>query len=89
MSVNEYVKIGIVVVVVGAVFAFLWRRGMLARLTAYISQTRDELKKCTWPSRAELKGSTVVVIISTLLLGAFTVVVDIAVRWVVNQITHL
>jgi preprotein translocase subunit SecE len=86
--VNEYVKIGIGVVVVGAVFAFLWRRGMLMRLANYISQTRDELKKCTWPSRDELKGSTLVVIISTVLLAVFTVAVDLVAHWIVNQITH-
>jgi preprotein translocase subunit SecE len=64
------------VVVVGGVFAWLWRAGHLARLTAYVQQTKEELRKCTWPSLEELKGSTVVVAISILILGAFTVAVD-------------
>jgi len=64
------------VVVVGALFAWLWRGGYLARLTLYIQQTREELRKCTWPTVAELKGSTVVVAVSIVLLGGFTVLVD-------------
>ncbi|MCX8090679.1 MAG: preprotein translocase subunit SecE [Verrucomicrobiae bacterium] len=59
-----------------AVFAFLWWRGHLARFATYLQQTREELKKCTWPSWEELKGSTVVVAISILALGLFTVAVD-------------
>jgi preprotein translocase subunit SecE len=64
------------VVVVGGVFVWLWRAGYLARLTTYVQQTKEELRKCTWPSLEELKGSTVVVAISILILGVFTVAVD-------------
>ena len=42
-----------------------------------MQETREELRKCTWPTWDELKGSTVVVMISILLLGVFTVVVDL------------
>lgn len=64
------------VVVVGGTFLWLWRTGQLARLTTYVQQTREELRKCTWPTWDELKGSTVVVAISIVLLGLFTVLVD-------------
>jgi len=56
-------------VVVGGVFAWLWRAGHLARLTAYVQATREELRKCTWPTWEELKGSTIVVAISIFLLA--------------------
>ena len=68
------------------VFAFLWRKGYLLRLSNYVQETREELKKCTWPSRDELKGSTVVVMISILILGLFTVVIDFAILKFVNWI---
>jgi preprotein translocase subunit SecE len=74
--VNDLVKIGIWVVVVGIAFAVLWRKGYLVRFADYIKATREELRKCTWPSWDELKGSTVVVFVSILLLGGFTVLVD-------------
>ena len=41
-----------------------------------MQETREELKKCSWPTWEELKGSTVVIMISIALLGAFTEVVD-------------
>ena len=72
--------------VVGVVFGILWRKGYLLRLTTYVQQTREELRKCTWPTWAELKGSTVVVGVSIVLLGGFTVLVDyifvLLVRWI-------
>jgi len=33
-------------------------------------------QKCTWPSWPELKGSTVVIFISIIILGGFTMLVD-------------
>jgi len=74
--VSELTKILIWVVVIGAVFAFLWKQGHLQRFATYVQLTREELKKCTWPTWDELKGSTMVVMVSILLLGAFTVAVD-------------
>lgn len=84
---NDYVKLGIWVAVIGGVFVFLWRKGHLRRLANYVQETREELRKCTWPSFEELKGSTVVVTISTLLLGLFTVVVDLVATYLVRAIT--
>jgi preprotein translocase subunit SecE len=73
------------VVAIGGLFAWLWWAGHLVRFADYIRQTREELKKCTWPTWDELKGSTVVVSISIVLLGGFTVLVDFVfslfVRW--------
>ena len=73
------------VVLVGGVFGWLWKTGQLERFATYVSLTREELRKCTWPSVEELKGSTVVVAISILILGGFTMGADfvftVLVRW--------
>jgi preprotein translocase subunit SecE len=74
--VNWYLKLGLWVCVIGAVFFYAWRKGVLVRMANYAAETREELKKCTWPTVDELKGSTVVVMITLGLLGAFTVVID-------------
>ena len=63
-------------VIIGAAFVFCWQKGYLRQLTDYVQATREELRKCTWPTWDELKGSTVVVTISILLLGGFVVLVD-------------
>ena len=68
--------IGIWAAVSGTIFVVLWRKGVLRQMTDYVQQTREELRKCTWPTWDELKGSTVIVGISIFILGGFTVVVD-------------
>ena len=67
------------------VFLFMWRKGHLARLRNYVLETREELRKCTWPTWAELKGSTVVVMITVLLLGGFTVGIDVVIAMLVRM----
>jgi preprotein translocase subunit SecE len=76
IDVNTYIQIAIWAAVVLVAFAFLWRGGHLIRFAAYVRQTREELRKCTWPTWDELKGSTVVVTISIVILSGFTVFVD-------------
>jgi preprotein translocase subunit SecE len=81
---NNYVIL-IWVAVIGAAFAFLWWAGHLKRISAYVAETREELKKCTWPTWDELKGSTVLVAVTILMLGVFTVAVD----WISTQLILL
>ncbi len=75
--------------IAAVVFVVLWRKGQLGRLSNYCLETRDELRKCTWPTFAELRGSTVVVMISTVLLGGFTMGVDFVLAMLVRLITQL
>ena len=75
------------VAVAAAIFAFLWWQGYLMRLSNYVQQTREELKKCAWPSWEELKGSTAVITISIILLGGFTVLVDFIFMQLVRLLT--
>ena len=82
---NGYLGLIIWIVVIGAIFGFMWQRGYLIRIRDYCAETQEELKKCTWPSVDELKGSTVVVMLTILLLGVFTVSVD----WVLSMVIRL
>jgi preprotein translocase subunit SecE len=67
-------------------FIILWRQGAFLRLSNYWNETKEELKKCTWPTWDELTGSTAVVIISVGVLGGFTVGVDYAVTMLIRFI---
>lgn len=73
---NSLTKILIWAAIIGALFAILWWQGQVRRFAVYIQETREELKKCSWPTWQELKGSTVVIAVSIILLGAFVVVAD-------------
>jgi preprotein translocase subunit SecE len=73
-------------IIVGATFGYLWRKGHLMRLGTYVAETREELRKCTWPSKEELKGSTAVVVIVMVLLGLYIICSDFVVLKVVRGI---
>jgi len=81
-------KFIVISVIVAVVFAILWRKGQLLRLSAYVGETREELKKCAWPTKDELIGSTLVVIVSILALGLFTVGIDLVIALVVSGISR-
>ncbi len=73
-------------VIIGGVFAYLWWKGHLMRISNYVAETREELKKCAWPSREELSGSTLVVLISTLVLGGFIIASDYMILVIVRGV---
>ena len=85
MQTVNIIKIIMLVAAAGFIF-WLWRGGHFLRVSKYLEETRDELRKCTWPGKDELKGSTVVVLISILLLGIFTVASDglftVVIHWI-------
>ncbi len=84
---NDLVKILIWVVVVGVLFGVLWRKGYLLQISNYVLETREELRQCTWPSFDELKGSTVVIMLTIILLGGFIVGVDYVISMLVRMVT--
>jgi len=84
---NDLLKLLIWTVVVAVVFAILWRKGYLLRLSNYVIETREELRKCTWPTLDELRGSTVVVMVTIAILGVFTVGVDYVISLLITMIT--
>jgi preprotein translocase subunit SecE len=69
-------EILILAVVILGLFGLLWWQGQIRRLSLYVQETREELRKCSWPTVEELKGSTALIIITIGLLGLFTVAVD-------------
>ncbi len=52
------------------------------KIVNYYEETILELKKVSWPTKAEIKGSTIVVIITSIVLAVFTFGVDSALSWV-------
>jgi preprotein translocase subunit SecE len=55
---------------------------MKDKIIGFFEDVVKEMKKVTWPTQAELKESTVVVIVVCLILAAFTYVIDMAVQLV-------
>jgi len=43
----------------------------IGSLRTFLGEVKVELRKCTWPTRRELLGSTMVVVVSVIILGVF------------------
>jgi preprotein translocase subunit SecE len=74
-------------VVIGAAFAYAWSKGHVVSFRNYWNATMEELRKCAWPTWNELKGSTVVVTITIVLMGVFCYAVDTIFYYLVRLIS--
>jgi preprotein translocase subunit SecE len=48
----------------------------MEKLKKYLKETLAELKKMTWPSKDELVGSTIIVVVVSLIVAIFVGAVD-------------
>lgn len=55
----------------------------------FFGEMLEELKKCTWPTKTELRDSTIVVVFASLILGVFTSISDFSLTQVVILFTDL
>jgi len=53
----------------------------------FVIEMVDELKKASWPTAAELRDSTIVVIVAAVILGVFTSISDFSLYQVVDLLT--
>ena len=56
------------------------------RLKAFYTDVRSEMKKVTAPSFKEVRGTTMVVLVTVAIFGAFFYVVDMFLTWAMNGI---
>lgn len=52
----------------------------------FLISTQAEMNKVSWPSRSELRASTIVVLVNVFLLALFLFVADLFWRWVLSQL---
>ena len=55
----------------------------------FFGEMVGELQKATWPTRTELRDSTIVVLVASAILGIFTSISDFALYQVVDLLTSL
>ena len=61
------------------------RRRLPARLVQFYHEVQDEMRKVTWPDRAQLKDTTIKIIIFVLFIGAVIGVIDLVLQLVLVQ----
>jgi len=62
------------------------KRNMANKVVGFFKEVKLEMLKVSWPNKAELMGSTVVVLVSLGVLSLFIGVCDIALSTLVNVI---
>jgi preprotein translocase subunit SecE len=55
----------------------------------FVGEMVGELKKASWPTRIELRDSTIVVIAASAILGLFTAISDFSLYQTVDTLTYL
>lgn len=59
------------------------------RFGNFLKDVRSELKKVTWPSRAEVTSTTIVVIAATVFFGFYLFFMDLVFSWLISKIQTL
>jgi preprotein translocase subunit SecE len=59
---------------------------MKEKIIKFFDDVVKEMKKVTWPTKAELKESTTIVIVVCLVIAAFTYVIDMIINQVIKSI---
>jgi len=59
---------------------------MFKKLSNFLQEVRQEMSKVSWPSRGELRGTTILVIVITLILSVFIFGVDKLLQLVLDLI---
>ena len=67
---------GLLIVAIVVLLVLAIRGNWFVRVNAFLADVRAELKKVSWPSKAELWNATGVVIASTALMTLFVVFID-------------
>ena len=61
------------------------RRSVPSRLAQFYQDVQDEMRKVTWPDRAQLKDTTIKIIIFVLFLGAVIGAIDLILQLILVQ----
>ena len=59
---------------------------MKEKIINFFTDVVKEMKKVTWPTKDELKESTVIVIVTCLILAAFTYLIDMSITQIFKGI---
>lgn len=65
------------------------RPGLGTRMTTFYHDVVAEMKKVTWPDRAQLQSATIQIIVFVLLLGALIGLVDVALQFVLVRLPSM
>jgi preprotein translocase SecE subunit len=63
-----------------------WAQGHIESIKEFYTETRHEMQRVTWPTRKQVQGTTIVVIVTVFFFGAFFMLSDNIVGAVIDFI---
>jgi preprotein translocase subunit SecE len=60
--------------------------GKARELRSFLTEVRAEMKKVTWPSREEVRATTIVVIGATFFFGFYLFGLDLGFSWILSLV---
>jgi preprotein translocase subunit SecE len=61
-------------------------KNLPSRISSFTADVKSELKKVTWPSKKEVYGTTIVVIITVFFFGFYLFMVDSMLQVVIGRL---
>ena len=61
-------------------------RAYIEKVTTFLQEIQAETKKVTWPSRRDVLGSTMVVIVGVFIVASFLGIIDFALSLVIGSL---
>jgi len=61
-------------------------RAYVEKVTTFLQEVQAEIKKVTWPSRRDVLGSTLVVIVGVFIVAGFLGIIDFALSLVIGSL---
>jgi preprotein translocase subunit SecE len=62
---------------------------MFKKLIKFLQEVRQEMKKVTWPTRKEISGSTIVVIITVFIVAIYLGIVDNILQQIMLRLVNI
>jgi len=65
------------------------RAGFFTRTGQFLSDVRSEMKRVSWPSGADVKNTTIIVIVAVIFFAVYLLLVDKGVAYLITQLSNL
>ena len=62
------------------------KANIFTRIRNYLAEVKGELKKVTWPTKADIQKTTIAVIVLSIIFGVYLQIVDFSFRLIVDEI---
>ena len=59
------------------------------RISGFVADVRSEMRKVTWPSKKEVYGTTIVVIVTVFFFGFYLFLVDSILQVAINRLFQI